>query len=225
MYVIYEEDIIISKTLTKNYENCIELPNEFTDYDLDRLRFDGENIIDVDSYTKFYIDEFGDKHIQQDENNTRQILECKWYDELEQDKNGQWKVVTLDKKKEEKMYKVYELRKQKESEGIFVDDFFVDTSETGRLNLSNTINAYEWGLIDKSETVSWKVRTGEFKEVNYDKLKIFAGYVAYYIEQLFGVEKYHTDNIKALETIEDIESYDINIGWPPTQYSTNTNEE
>ena len=213
MYVIYDEDIVIGIVENKICENCVLLPEEFIDYDLDKLRFDGENIIDISNLNTFYICEYGEKHIYQDENNTRQELNCKWNDIIEQDENGIWKVITIDKMKEEKMHQVYELRKEKENNGIIVDDFFVDTSETGRLNLSNTINAFDWGLLPQDAQIEWKLAIGDFRKVGYNQLKIFAGYVAQYIEGLFQCEKVHDENIKNLTTIEEVESYDITQGW------------
>lgn len=60
------------------------------DLPISRLRYDGQKVVDADSFSSFYIDEFGKKHIQQIDP-AWQELSCQWDDPLVND--GGWRIV------------------------------------------------------------------------------------------------------------------------------------
>ena len=223
MYAIIEGDLVVGISQNKTFANCIPIPDDMVIDDFDKFRYDGNEIIDVSNVTTFYIDSEGNKHIIQSDTSWQE-LQCKWDDILKQDENGIWQVVTLDETKSQRYTDVYNLRKEKEEQGIYVDGMYVDITEKGRLNMLSTLSAYQQGLLPQDQPVKWKTGHGEFVEITYDQLKQISQFVAYYLEKLFEIEHYHDDEISKLTTVEDVLNYDITTNWPSNQFTLSSTE-
>ena len=122
------------------------------------------------------------------------------------------------------------LRHQKESEGIFIttsdgQTLPLDTSAIGRANIQGTLMSYQLGLLSQDQTVRWKFVNGLQKEPIYqgitmEQLQEMAGFVVDYVEKLFQAEAQHQEAIQQLQTIQEIETYDLNQFWPDNCYQS-----
>ncbi|MBU2710802.1 hypothetical protein [Zooshikella harenae] len=88
MKAILDRDLIIG-TVT-GHCNGIEIPVYLHNHKLYTLRFNGEDIVSISQYKKFYIDKTGIKHIIQ-HNSAWQPLVCDFDDELILE-NGIWRI-------------------------------------------------------------------------------------------------------------------------------------
>jgi hypothetical protein len=81
------EDMVIGKGTGGD---GIAIPSELSSLPLDRLRFDGQDIIDGATISDWFIDALGAKRLQN--GSGRQALTCEWDDVLEK-QNGSWVVI------------------------------------------------------------------------------------------------------------------------------------
>jgi len=111
MYAIVKDDIVvttISDASIKYYRSpekrntFVLIPDELLSVDIERLRYDGGEIIDVGtSARKFFVDKRGVKHISDSTDDERQVLYCRFDDELVCE-DGKWRVL----KDEEKLNRI-----------------------------------------------------------------------------------------------------------------------
>ncbi|WP_051311532.1 hypothetical protein [Zooshikella ganghwensis] len=88
MKAIIDRDLIIGTV--SGHCDGIEIPVYLKKHKLDTLRFDGEDIVSMSQYKKFYIDENAIKHVIQ-HNSAWQPLVCDFDDELILD-NNIWRI-------------------------------------------------------------------------------------------------------------------------------------
>jgi len=90
MKAIISKDLIIG--ITEGDIFAPEIPIKLQNLPINRLRFNGKEVVDATTYTTFYIDKNGIKHIIQFDS-TFQELKCNFDNELIND-NDSWRVKT-----------------------------------------------------------------------------------------------------------------------------------
>jgi len=227
MKALIDKDLVIG--IAEGDISDIEIPMKLQNLPLSQLRFDGQKIVDASTYTTFYVDENGTKHIIQ-HNPSWQELQCKFDDELVNE-NGVWRVKTkedyLKELKQDLKNQVTQLRKQKENKGIIVKGFSnnpniyrFDTSLTGRANTQAVLQAFSLGLISQNTTIHWKFLDGFFFDITLDQLHELAAFALDYVEKLFTAERNHHVTIDNLRSKDEAKHYDINVNWPSNKYTS-----
>lgn len=74
--------------------------------------------------------------------------------------------------------------------------------------------AVSMGLRSSTDLIVWKLTDGEFRHWSLQQLLGYANAVQEHIQTCFNHEALLSGLIQAADTIEDIESVDIEAGWP-----------
>lgn len=85
-----------------------------------------------------------------------------------------------------------------------VDDQNRITSVVANANLA--------GLTDEDE-VDFKAASG-WVRVTIGQIKSIAGAIGQFVQACYSAERAHHEAIDALDTREDVEAYDVTVGWP-----------
>lgn len=134
--------------------------------------------------------------------------------------------VTLDTYRQILQHRVYNLRQDKEVEGLIIvaldgTRYNLDTSLKGRANLQGVVNAYLTGIFSDTDTVNWKFMGAQYKTLNKDQVIEMGAFMLDYIEKLFQAEGTHCYYIGNLQSIEDAINYDVEGQfWPPKEYNS-----
>lgn len=100
MKAIVNKDLVISVVIGD--VEALNIPEYLQNLPNYQLRFDGQKIVDASTYTTFYIDENGIKHIVQHDPSWQE-LQCKFDDILVKDSDtGNWRAMTEEEIKEQK---------------------------------------------------------------------------------------------------------------------------
>ncbi|GKQ96492.1 DUF4376 domain-containing protein [Aeromonas hydrophila] len=103
-------------------------------------------------------------------------------------------------------------RWQVETGGILVAGRLIATDRESQAQLYSSYGSLKNGLIVDTY---WKSADGEFTQVTLVELEPIAQAVAGHVRACFTAEKAHNESIDAMQTQAELDSYDINNGWPP----------
>jgi hypothetical protein len=92
MRVYITGDLVTGHTNAPEAEEAYEVPTKLEPIIYTSLRFDGTNLADASTYTTFYIDDKGRKHVTKSDTSWQQI-NCNFSDLLAQN-NGSWGVIS-----------------------------------------------------------------------------------------------------------------------------------
>ena len=103
------------------------------------------------------------------------------------------------------------LRWQKEEGGVTLpNEVRVGTTKDDQNRITSVIaNAANSGV----ESVDFKASTG-WVTLTVAEIQFIAGVIARHVQTHFTAERAHHEAIWALETMEQLRSYDLNAGWP-----------
>lgn len=102
-------------------------------------------------------------------------------------------------------------RWQVETDGILVAGHPIATDRESQAQLTNAYTLLKSGLIADTP---WKSADGSFTLVTLPTLEPVAQAVGVHVRACFAAEKVHTEAIDALQTQPELDTYDINAGWP-----------
>ncbi|GKQ95958.1 DUF4376 domain-containing protein [Aeromonas hydrophila] len=95
--------------------------------------------------------------------------------------------------------------------GIIVGSTPIATDRESQSQLNGSYSSLKNGLIADTH---WKSADGKFTRATLAELEPIAQAVAEHVRASFSAEQAHNEAISALKTQEDLDSYDINVGWP-----------
>jgi hypothetical protein len=121
------------------------------------------------------------------------------------------KTYTLDEIREQKLASLALYRWQKETEGITIGGVGIKTDRESQSLLNGALKLFD--LNPTLQAIDWKGETG-WVQVDKATLEAVGVAVGAHVQACFTREKQHATAIEALETIEEIEAYDITTGWP-----------
>ena len=113
--------------------------------------------------------------------------------------------------KESLLTEVANRRWQVEMGGIIVNGCAIDTGSESQAKINAVYVSLSSGLITDTQ---WKMADGLFELVTLEKLAPIALAVAAHVRACFVAEHTHVAAITALQTQAELDSYDINTGWP-----------
>lgn len=102
-------------------------------------------------------------------------------------------------------------RWQIEIGGILVAGQPIATDREAHAMLNSSYTSLKAGLIADTP---WKTADGSFTLVTLAELEPIAQAVAAHVRSCFSAEKEHYDAINTLKTQSELDTYDINAGWP-----------
>jgi hypothetical protein len=121
------------------------------------------------------------------------------------------RVYTLEEQKSLKLTALAYYRWQKETEGITLNGVGIKTDRESQGLLNGALKLFD--LNPLLAAIDWKGENG-WVQVDKATLEAVGRAVGAKVQACFTREKYHTEAIAALTTIEDIEAYDFTTGWP-----------
>jgi len=98
-----------------------------------------------------------------------------------------------------------------ETGGIVVAGHSIATDRESQAQLNNAYTSLKSGLIADTP---WKSADGSFTLVTLTELEPFAQAVATHVRACFFAEQAHDEAISALGVQAELDSYDVNAGWP-----------
>lgn len=102
-----------------------------------------------------------------------------------------------------------------ETSGITVAATPIKTDRESQSQLSIAYASLKNGLIADTQL---KAADGSFTTVTLNSLEPITKAIATHVRACFAAEQSHNDAITLLQTQEELDSYDINDGWPPNSY-------
>lgn len=113
--------------------------------------------------------------------------------------------------KESLLVDLADKRWQVETGGIVVAGIHAATDRESQAQLNNVYVSLKAGLIINTP---WKDADGCFKVMTLSDIEPVAHAVASHVSACFSAEQSHSDTISSLLNQADIDSYDIDSGWP-----------
>lgn len=101
-----------------------------------------------------------------------------------------------------------------ETGGIVVAGIPIATDREEQAQISNSFSSLKSGLISDTP---WKAADDTFVLVTITELEPIAQAVATHVRASFAAEEAHRTAIFALQTQVELDTYDINTGWPSGQ--------
>ncbi|WP_270804589.1 DUF4376 domain-containing protein [Aeromonas sp. QDB66] len=103
-------------------------------------------------------------------------------------------------------------RWQVETGGIVIAGHPIATDRESQAQLTSAYTLLKSGLIADTP---WKADDGSFTLVTLTDLEPVAQAVGAHVRACFAAEQEHNESIKALQTQDELDTYNINTGWPP----------
>lgn len=100
-----------------------------------------------------------------------------------------------------------------ETGGITVAGALIKTDRESQSQIISVYTSLKSALIADTP---WKAADGYFTPTTLAELEPVAQAVAEHVRACFAAEQSHYDAINLLQTQAELESYDINSGWPPS---------
>ena len=113
---------------------------------------------------------------------------------------------TLDEAKQQLREQATELRWQHETGGITVGGVRVLTGTEDQNRIASA-------LIGAPATLDFKAESG-WATLTLEQLQGIAAAITAHVQACFSAERIHHEAIDALETLEEVQEYDIETGWP-----------
>ena len=121
---------------------------------------------------------------------------------------------TLDEYKDDCLMAAAAKRFEIETGGITVNGVSIRTDRESQSTLNGALTALQGGFVGQ---VDWKASSG-WVPVGLAEITPFAQAVAIHVQACFSAERAHGTAIHALTTVEELKSYDIEAGWPGTNF-------
>ena len=99
-----------------------------------------------------------------------------------------------------------------ETAGIDVPD--VGKMATDRTSQSMIMGALAYATENPAATVNWKLDDGTFKVLTADDIKVLSKSVSGHIQACFANESDLATLIQSFVTVEELEGFDVTVGWP-----------
>jgi hypothetical protein len=129
---------------------------------------------------------------------------------------GQWvDGRTLDERRDDLLAAVAPKRFEIETGGITVSGIQIFTDREAQATLNGGLTALREGFVDQTP---WKAAGGIWVDVTLAEITPITNAVARHVRACFTAERAHCQAIAVLETIEEIEGYNLESGWPGTVY-------
>jgi hypothetical protein len=122
---------------------------------------------------------------------------------------------TLDERRVDLLAAVAPKRFEIETGGITVSGIPVFTDREAQATLNGGLTALREGFVDQTP---WKAAGGIWVDVTLAEITPIANAVARHVRACFMAERAHCQEIAALTTIEEIDGYDLESGWPGSAY-------
>ncbi|WP_324009742.1 DUF4376 domain-containing protein [Aeromonas dhakensis] len=103
-------------------------------------------------------------------------------------------------------------RWQVETGGIIIAGHPIATDRESQAQLTSAYTSLKGGMIADTP---WKAADGSFTLVTLTDLEPIAQAVGAHVRACFAAEQEHNESIKALQTQDELDTYNINTGWPP----------
>ena len=131
-----------------------------------------------------------------------------------------WVVKKLNISQEEQAIKIEELRKkilselasyrwEKEVNGIIVNGLEILTDRESQAQLASAVMVITQRF---ANTINWKGRNG-WITLYPDQIIAISRFVSQFVQGCFNIEKYHSEQISKLQTVEELMSYDYTTKW------------
>ena len=123
--------------------------------------------------------------------------------------NEEPQAITLDMAKATKLEELAALRYEKETSGVTFGGATILTDGGSQAKLTGA-----WVRVQRfPETrINWKGASG-WSEIGKAEVEAVCDVVSRHVQHCFDNERIHSENIMALVTIEEVDVYDINVGW------------
>ncbi|MFQ2454837.1 DUF4376 domain-containing protein [Aeromonas caviae] len=102
-----------------------------------------------------------------------------------------------------------------ETGGIVVDGMPVATDIDSQARLNSAYISLKLGHINDTK---WKDVNGTFTQITLIEMEKLAQAVAKHIRDCFSRENAHNEIINSLRTQDELDTYDIDTGWPSANY-------
>lgn len=102
-------------------------------------------------------------------------------------------------------------RWQVETGGIVIAGYPIATDRESQAQLTSSYASLKYGLISSTH---WKAADGRFIILALAEMEQIVQAVASHVRSCFSAEQAHTEAIYEIEKQTDLDSYNINTGWP-----------
>ncbi len=120
-------------------------------------------------------------------------------------------VPTLQEIKQQKLADLAAYRYSKETAGITLNGALIKTDLESKVNLNGAVNR---AILRPNSTVNWKISESVWIPIDAEQIIGIGLAVSDFIEDCFTCNMNHALAINALETVEDVQAYDVTTGWP-----------
>ena len=110
----------------------------------------------------------------------------------------------------QKLSELAALRYQHETSGITLSGMAI---ETDRQSQALITGAWSFSQLNPAVLIDWKAESG-WIQIDAATIAGIASAVAAHVQACFSAERLHAEAIAALETSEEVASYDLTTGWP-----------
>lgn len=121
------------------------------------------------------------------------------------------RTLSVDQKKAAKLAALADYRYSKETGGIALGG---EVLETDRMTVAQLTSAVALMQVDPSATVDWKRLDGTWVTHNRASLNMALVAIGTHVRTCFTREKFHAEQIAALNTGPQVDAYDFTTGWP-----------
>lgn len=115
--------------------------------------------------------------------------------------------------RQELIAKLADYRYAREISGVYVNGIKVGSERGVQSTINNCLASLREGFI---ESIEFKADSG-WVTLNLEAVREIAQKVSAYVQQCFAAEKGHLEAIAHLRTLQEMDSYDVTVGWP-SQY-------
>lgn len=119
------------------------------------------------------------------------------------------KWATIEEAKAGRLAELAEYRWLKETAGVNVNGFIIKTDEVSQAKMSG---AKVYSDLNPETLIDWKTDNG-WIQIDRNTLLTAGNAVGAHVQACYSQERVHSDAINALDTIAEIEAYDIQTGW------------
>ena len=113
-----------------------------------------------------------------------------------------------------KILELSKLRFEKEVSGISVSGISVKTDRESQSQLATAVLTIKERF---ANSINWKGDNG-WVNLNQTQILHISKMVSQYVQGCFNVEQMHYEKINNARSVEEINSYDLTVGWPTQQY-------
>jgi len=130
---------------------------------------------------------------------------------------GKFEGLGVDEAKAKLKERATEKRRAKQAAGLTINGAPVDTDANSVSTMTSALVALEKGAGGNPKfpaSVNWRLKNGQFTQLDKSALEDIAGKVTNYVQACFDAEMTHSAAIEALTTLDELEAYDLDAGWP-----------